>query len=80
MMMMMMMMMMVIIIIIQCRYRYKNRPSEPPADRKRRLFGATVLNLPLSSTVLVTKIKFPIYPIQEPGTRYKMHHTHDNEE
>ena len=43
--------------------RYKNRPSEPPAGRKRRLSRATVLNLPLPQTVLVSKIKFLIYSI-----------------
>ena len=58
------------------RYRYKNRPREPPASRKLRLSGATVLNLPLPSIVLVAKIKFLMYPIHQPGRRYKMYHTH----
>ena len=39
------------------RHQYKNRPRESPASRNRRIFGTTVLNLPLTSTFLVTKIK-----------------------
>jgi len=55
-----------------------NRPRESPAGRKRRLFSATVLNLPLPSTFLATKIKSPTYPTHQPGRRYKMHYTHNN--
>ena len=72
------MMMVMMIIITLSRYRYKNRPREPPASRKRRLSEATDLNLPLPTIVLVAKIKYLIYPIHQPGRKYKMHHTHDN--
>ena len=57
-----------------------NIPMESPAGRKRRLFGATVLNLTLPSTILVTKIKSPTYPIHQPVRRYEMHCTHDDGE
>jgi len=57
-----------------------NIPMESPAGRKRRLFGATVLNLPLPSTFLVTKTKSPTYPIHQPARKCKMHYTHDNGE